>query len=167
MNSDGSRTQFNNVPNKNRQPKIQFKEDYDFEQANNEFEEIRSKLDKMNFGPDDKKSSIKLKKAVDGDGDGSSGVVDGDDGWDVNANGNDDRDSHEGLVNGENDAEPQADVNVNAETKDSTVYYDKCKSFFDNISCSEMESNKKIDWNKERKLNSETFGFNVNRRFRE
>ncbi|XP_075226116.1 LSM14 family protein trailer hitch [Lycorma delicatula] len=46
--------------------------------------------------------------------------------------------------------------------EEQPVYYDKTKSFFDNISCEAVERSKgrsqRTDWRTERKLNSETFG---------
>lgn len=48
---------------------------------------------------------------------------------------------------------------------DEVVYYDKNKSFFDNISCEAIERTKggqRIDWRQERKLNHETFGVSAN-----
>lgn len=49
-------------------------------------------------------------------------------------------------------------------TKESN-YYDKTKSFFDNISCESIERTKsdqqKFDWKNERKINAETFGVRV------
>lgn len=48
------------------------------------------------------------------------------------------------------------------EEEEQTVYYDKAKSFFDNISCEAVERSKgrsqRTDWRTERKLNSEAFG---------
>lgn len=53
-------------------------------------------------------------------------------------------------------------------TKDKEVdgnYYDKTKSFFDNISCESIERTKsdqqKFDWKSERKINAETFGLKI------
>ncbi|KAL1128870.1 hypothetical protein AAG570_013404 [Ranatra chinensis] len=55
-----------------------------------------------------------------------------------------------------------------AEQEDSEIYYDKTKSFFDNISCEAIERSKgrsqRTDWRKERKLNTETFGVSMSRR---
>lgn len=45
-------------------------------------------------------------------------------------------------------------------------FYDKTKSFFDNISCEAIErtkgNQKRFDWKQERKLNAETFGIKIN-----
>ncbi|CAG5132757.1 unnamed protein product, partial [Candidula unifasciata] len=48
--------------------------------------------------------------------------------------------------------------------EDEPVFYDKTKSFFDNISCEGTERSKgqRHSWKEERKLNSETFGVSQN-----
>ena len=52
--------------------------------------------------------------------------------------------------------------------EEQEVFYDKAKSFFDNISCEAVERSKgrsqRTDWRTERKLNSETFGVGSTRR---
>lgn len=61
----------------------------------------------------------------------------------------DDSGNETGAGEGEQEEEPQ-------------VFYDRSKSFFDNISCEAVERSKgrsqRTDWRTERKLNSETFG---------
>ena len=53
--------------------------------------------------------------------------------------------------------------------EDDEIYYDKKKSFFDNISCEALEREKgnmvRNDWKAEKKLNKETFGVAGNRNF--
>lgn len=45
------------------------------------------------------------------------------------------------------------------EEDDDVIYYDKAKSFFDNISCeTNNPKTDRISWSEERKLNTETFG---------
>merc|ERR1719471_2785443 len=52
---------------------------------------------------------------------------------------------------------------------DDEIFYDKKKSFFDNISCEALEREKgnmvRNDWKAEKKLNKETFGVAGNRNF--
>ncbi|XP_014250846.1 protein decapping 5-like isoform X2 [Cimex lectularius] len=114
---------------KQQQP-LKFESDYDFDKANNEFEEIRSKLSSM---------KIETQNAAP-----AAPVLNGDDKKDDSGN--------ETVIG--NDVEAlQEDV----------FFYNKTKSFFDNISCEAVERSKgsiqRIDWRKERKLNTETFGF--------
>ncbi|XP_064466923.1 protein LSM14 homolog A-like isoform X2 [Ornithodoros turicata] len=92
---------------------LKFDREYDFEQANAEFQELESKLAQTKIS-DEKKDDSGTETQV--------------------------GDNHE---------------------DDDVVYYDKTKSFFDNISCEAIERSKgmqRIDWRQERKLNSETFG---------
>lgn len=96
---------------------LKFDREYDFEQANAEFQELESKLAQTKIS-DEKKDDSGTETQV--------------------------GDNHE---------------------DDDVVYYDKTKSFFDNISCEAIERSKgmqRIDWRQERKLNSETFGVAAN-----
>ncbi|XP_049862781.1 protein LSM14 homolog A isoform X3 [Schistocerca gregaria] len=101
---------------------LKFDSEYDFEQANTEFEELRSQLAKTKIG---------------------DGKANGD------AEKKDDSGNETGIGEGETEEEHE-------------VYYDRSKSFFDNISCEAVERSKgrsqRTDWRTERKLNSETFG---------
>ncbi|XP_034251093.1 protein LSM14 homolog B-B isoform X7 [Thrips palmi] len=117
------------APGAQREKKtLKFEGDYDFEQANTEFEELRSKLAKAKL----------------------------------------DADQAQTKVNGESTSEKKDDsgnetgVEINEPEEDDTGFYDKAKSFFDNISCEAVERSKgrsqRTDWRIERKLNSETFG---------
>lgn len=116
---------------------IKFEQDYDFEQANNKFEEMRSKLAKLKVGEVDPKTTS--TEQVNGESDTKK----------------DDSGNETGA--GEHEQEDE----------DVTVGYDKTKSFFDNISCeaaTDRSKAKKNDWRHERKLNSETFGISSTRR---
>jgi len=64
----------------------------------------------------------------------------------------------------EEDPEVEDDNEVEQDEDDQEIYYDKKKSFFDNISCDATERNKgqRHSWREERKLNSETFGVSEN-----
>lgn len=101
---------------------LKFENDFDFEQANKEFDTLRSQLAKTKIG-DGKVIDENEKK--------------------------DDSGNETGAGEGEQEEEPQ-------------IFYDKTKSFFDNISCEAVERSKgrsqRTDWRTERKLNSETFG---------
>ncbi|KAL8608349.1 hypothetical protein ACOMHN_002582 [Nucella lapillus] len=75
----------------------------------------------------------------------------------------------EKQVNGEkNGAEDEEVEEAEEEEEDAPVFYDKAKSFFDNISCdatAKMQGRtNRITWKEERKLNSETFGVSEARR---
>jgi protein LSM14 len=65
------------------------------------------------------------------------------------------------AVQGPTDEEQKEDDEENA-------FYDKSKSFFDQISCEALERSKgkvqRVDWRQERKLNTETFGVSQNYR---
>lgn len=109
---------------------LKFENDYDFEQANTQFEELRSQLEK-----------VKIK-------DGKPEV-----------NGDCEKKDDSGNETGAGEGEQE---------EEDPVYYDKTKSFFDNISCEAVERSKgrsqRTDWRAERKLNSETFGVASTRR---
>ncbi|XP_066246756.1 protein LSM14 homolog B-A isoform X1 [Euwallacea similis] len=124
----------------NKKSTLKFDSEYDFEQANTEFEELRSKLAK-----------VKLDDA----GSSKSEVVNGAVGGGPEAEKKDDSGNETGA--GETEQE-----------EDHEIFYDKAKSFFDKISCEAVERAKgkmqKTDWRQERKLNSETFGVAATRR---
>ncbi|XP_029647917.1 protein LSM14 homolog B isoform X1 [Octopus sinensis] len=115
-----------------RQPSepLKFENDYDFESANAEFEEVEKEL---------KKLTLNEKNPTP-------------------------------IVNGEKpETEEEPEVPKKDVKKDEeTVYYDKTKSFFDNISCEATEREhgrvNRTSWREERKLNAETFG--VSERYR-
>ncbi|KAK9502437.1 hypothetical protein O3M35_011218 [Rhynocoris fuscipes] len=124
---------------------LKFESDYDFDKANTEFEELFAKM--------------KIGKAQDGVegtvGAASTAVVNGqekskDDSGTENATGQD------------------GEASTGDASTEQVVFYNKTKSFFDNISCEAVERSKgrsqRTDWRKERKLNSETFGVSSARR---
>ncbi|KAK7873781.1 hypothetical protein R5R35_005770 [Gryllus longicercus] len=118
--------------NQSNKPKntLKFENDYDFEQANTEFEELRNQLSKAKIAD--------TEPVIAGDGK-------------VNGDSEKKDDSGNETCAGENEHEEEHEV-----------FYDKSKSFFDNISCEAVERSKgrsqRTDWRTERKLNSETFG---------
>lgn len=122
---------------------LKFDGEYDFDEANKLFLEMESKF-----------NGLKLKAADEKDGESSgdgnnskspAGRSESGSGYDSEDQNNKDGDSKDGYgddVNGE--------------------FYDKTKSFFDNISCEASERSQgkvnKPDWRKERQINTETFG---------
>ena len=109
---------------------LKFEGDYDFEQANTQFEELRSKLAKAKLDAD---AALPPK---------------------VNGEASSEKKDDSGNETGVEITEPEEDPNE--------TFYDKAKSFFDNISCEAVERSKgrsqRTDWRVERKINSETFG---------
>ncbi|XP_030750438.1 protein LSM14 homolog B isoform X3 [Sitophilus oryzae] len=118
---------------------LKFDNDYDFEQANTEFEELKNKLAKVKL--DEAGSS---KSEVNGE----AAPVE--------------------PVDKKDDSGNETGAGETEQDEDHEVYYDKSKSFFDKISCEAVERAKgkmqRTDWRKERKLNSETFGVAATRR---
>lgn len=122
----------NATPGSKPKSTLKFDNDYDFEQANTEFEELRSQLAKVKITEEPKVTEV---------------------------NGDSEKKDDSGNETGAGEAEQE---------EDQEVYYDKSKSFFDNISCEAVERSKgrsqRTDWRTERKLNSETFGVSSTRR---
>lgn len=151
---------FNRAPGQQLQPgsnaqknKLKFESDYDFDKANNEFEELRSQIAKVKIGDGDAATTaadtVVAASKVNGESVGAaadSSSLKKDDS-ETAALGGGDQEHEEGGGGGEESA---------------PIYYDKAKSFFDNISCEAVERSKgrsqRTDWRTERKLNSETFG---------
>ncbi|XP_037809369.1 protein LSM14 homolog B-A isoform X2 [Lucilia sericata] len=121
---------------------IKFEQDFDFEQANTKFEELRSQLSKLKVGDEPKSEQCSSPTPTTSQ-----------------MNGETDKKDDSGNETGAGEHEP--------EEEEITVGYDKTKSFFDNISCETAQDrakNKNYDWRQERKLNSETFGVSSTRR---
>ncbi|XP_020817043.1 protein LSM14 homolog B-A isoform X7 [Drosophila serrata] len=147
-------------PNQNYRPqsanqnkprnKIKFEGDFDFEQANNKFEELRSQLAKLKVADD----ATTNKTATT-----TSTATTTTTATNEQLNGETDKKDDSGNETGAGEHEPEED--------DVQLCYDKTKSFFDNISCEaaqDRSKNKKNDWRQERKLNTETFGVSSTRR---
>ncbi|XP_033159555.1 protein LSM14 homolog A isoform X1 [Drosophila mauritiana] len=154
--NQGYRPQSANNQNKPRN-KIKFEGDFDFEQANNKFEELRSQLAKLKVAEDGAPKPATNATAATATatneqvGEKVEGVH--------TLNGETDKKDDSGNETGAGEHEPEED--------DVAVCYDKTKSFFDNISCEaaqDRSKNKKNDWRQERKLNTETFGVSSTRR---
>ena len=118
-----------------RHPKketLKFDNDYDFEQANEQFQEFCSKFEKANLECRDE---------------GRNG------------------DSIEEQQQQHHEDEEEVVVPDHDDSKLEN-FYDKTKSFFDNISCEALERSRgglsKPDWKAEKKLNRETFGASGN-----
>ncbi|XP_017100269.2 protein LSM14 homolog B isoform X1 [Drosophila bipectinata] len=135
--------------------KIKFEGDFDFEQANNKFEELRSQLAKLKVADDAAKSTANSTATTTATNEQVGEKVEGA----HTLNGETDKKDDSGNETGAGEHEPEED--------DVHVCYDKTKSFFDNISCEaaqDRSKNKKNDWRQERKLNTETFGVSSTRR---
>ncbi|XP_064414563.1 protein LSM14 homolog A [Latimeria chalumnae] len=107
---------------------MKFEKDFDFESANAQFN--KEELDR-------ELSKLKLKD-------------DRSDKQDKTLNGEDKGDSGVETQNSEGNADEEDPLGPK-------VYYDKTKSFFDNISCDDTRD-RRPTWAEERRLNAETFG---------
>ena len=127
-------------PQPGKKETLKFEQEFDFEQANEQFKGIIDKLGKTKL--DDNTAEIPMP-----------GEPQEENGEDVEVD----------VLEGGEDGEIQ-DVDEEEE-----VFYDKQKSFFDNISCEALERSKgkmvRNDWKAEKKLNKETFGVAGNRRY--
>ncbi|XP_029464225.1 protein LSM14 homolog A isoform X3 [Rhinatrema bivittatum] len=108
---------------------MKFEKDFDFESANAQFnkEEIDREFHSKLKLKDDKPE--KQEKPVNGEDKGDSGID---------------------TQNSEGNADEEDPLGPNC-------YYDKTKSFFDNISCDDNRERRQT-WAEERRLNAETFG---------
>ncbi|XP_071384673.1 LSM14A mRNA processing body assembly factor a isoform X3 [Centroberyx affinis] len=116
--------------NVRRDGPMKFEKDFDFESANAQFnkEEIDREFQSKLKLKDEK--SEKSEKAVNGEDKADSGVE---------------------TQNSEGNAEEEGDP------LGPNCYYDKSKSFFDNISCDDTRERRQT-WAEERRMNAETFG---------
>jgi len=119
----------------NKEP-LKFDEEYDFQQANEEFAEVLSKLQKTHLETKEEGEKSSSSPAHDTEAaaeEGTSEVCD-----------------------------VPADQDPADAAGDQAAFYDKKKSFFDSISCEALERSKgkmqRPDWRAEKKLNKETFG---------
>jgi len=121
--------------------KLTFDGDYDFDKANEEFQEVLNKLNKTKIEDD--------PAAPQENGSGVEPEVS-----EIKV------EAEEGEIR----EEPE-----DVDEEEDEIYYDKKKSFFDNISCEALERSKgkmmRNDWRAEKKLNKETFGVAGNRRY--
>ncbi|XP_015907248.1 protein LSM14 homolog A [Parasteatoda tepidariorum] len=119
---------------------LDFEGEYDFEQANAEFQELEGKLAKIKIGDQDEPSKSPT----------SNSLVDSTEEKEKDA-----------LWNDENGGDVEGE-----DSENKAAFYNKSKSFFDNISCEAVERSKgnihRHDWRQERKLNVETFGVSAN-----
>ncbi|XP_050529115.1 protein LSM14 homolog A isoform X2 [Daktulosphaira vitifoliae] len=136
---------------------LKFDEDYDFDKANSEFQEIIKKLSrtKIDDGTEEQTEEVTVVN-------GSECSVNGDTALHSN-----DSEHLTGKKLNRVDSVPEGAITEN-DDDDQKIFYDKTKSFFDQISCEAVERskghNQRTDWRQERKLNSETFGVAMARR---
>lgn len=134
----GGRGTFNNRPQRSGKNVLNFEGDYDFEQANKKFEELSSQLAKTKIS----------NEQPDHNGSGTVLIAE-------------EKKEDSGNETGEGNVESE-------EQEESPIFYDRAKSFFDNISCEASERSKgkiqRTDWRQERKLNLDTFGVASSRR---
>uniref|UniRef100_A0A3B4XSC7 LSM14A mRNA processing body assembly factor a n=1 Tax=Seriola lalandi dorsalis TaxID=1841481 RepID=A0A3B4XSC7_SERLL len=116
--------------NVRRDGPMKFEKDFDFESANAQFnkEEIDREFQSKLKLKDEK--TEKTEKTVNGEDKGDSGVE---------------------TQNSEGNADEECDP------LGPNCYYDKSKSFFDNISCDDTRERRQT-WAEERRMNAETFG---------
>ncbi|XP_055704439.1 protein LSM14 homolog A isoform X10 [Phlebotomus papatasi] len=114
---------------------IKFDSDYDFEQANSKFEELRSQLAKFKVGEE-----AKPEQQVNGESDKK-----------------DDSGNETGA--GEQEIEEDADICVGYDKTKSFFDNISCEAAADR-----SKGKNRTDWRQERKLNSETFGVSSTRR---
>ncbi|GIY25923.1 protein LSM14 homolog B-B [Caerostris extrusa] len=113
---------------------LDFEGEYDFEQANAQFQELEGKLAKIKINDAEEVVPPKSPPANLADEEKK------DDLW------------------------PDENGGDSVEDEESKTFYNKAKSFFDNISCEAVERKNvhRHDWRQERKLNVETFGVSAN-----
>jgi len=128
---------------------LKFEGEYDFDEANKLFLELEGKLKNLKIKEDGKQNG---EGSGDRDNSKSSNHSESGSGYDSDGHAN----------NKEGDSKERVGGSVSGE------FYDRSKSFFDNISCEASERSQgkvnKPDWRKERQLNAETFGISVNYR---
>uniref|UniRef100_A0A8D9ERB0 DNA repair and recombination protein RAD54-like n=1 Tax=Cacopsylla melanoneura TaxID=428564 RepID=A0A8D9ERB0_9HEMI len=119
----------------------------DFDKANSEFNEMLNKLNDTKL--DDGGAPVVVNGSASLNGVGGS--------------------SNDGGVDGKKQDDSGNETGVGeTDQEHDDKFYDKTKSFFDNISCEAVERSKgafqRTDWRQERKMNSETFGVAATRR---
>ncbi|XP_034137144.1 protein LSM14 homolog B-A isoform X2 [Drosophila guanche] len=148
-----------NSANQNKpRNKIKFEGDFDFEQANNKFEELRTQLAKLKVADEAANKSATAATDPTAAAATAATATTVAPTTEPQLNGETDKKDDSGNETGAGEHEP--------EDEDVHVGYDKTKSFFDNISCEAAQDRKgkKNDWRQERKLNTETFGVGSTRR---
>merc|ERR1719464_975593 len=127
-------------PQPGKKETLKFDQEFDFEEANEQFKGIIDKLNKTKL--DDNTGEIVVPQVSQEENGGEAVEVD--------------------VVEAGEEGEL-------LEEEDEEIFYDKQKSFFDNISCEALERSKgkmvRNDWKAEKKLNKETFGVAGNRRY--
>lgn len=135
---------------------LKFEGEYDFDEANKLFMQLEGKMKnlKLKDGQKDETNGGGESSGDRANSKSPTGQSESGSGYDSDDHNHKDLDSKDGGFGG----------SVSGE------YYDKSKSFFDNISCeaSDRVQGKmgKPDWRKERQTNAETFGISANYRSR-
>lgn len=141
---------------------IKFEGDYDFEQANNKFEELRLELAKLKVAGGSAAGGDEAAATSKATGSSESSAQQ----QQSTANGEADKKDDSGNETGAGDHEHEDDDGQDG-SGGAGGGYDKAKSFFDNISCEAVTDRTKgkhrTDWRHERKINSETFGVSARR----
>uniref|UniRef100_A0A3B3XCK2 LSM14A mRNA processing body assembly factor a n=1 Tax=Poecilia mexicana TaxID=48701 RepID=A0A3B3XCK2_9TELE len=119
--------------NVRRDGPVKFEKDFDFESANAQFN--KEEIEKE-FQSKLKLKDEKSEKALNGEDKGDSGV-----------------ETQNSEGNNEDESDPLG----------PNCYYDKSKSFFDNISCDDTRYGRRQTWAEERRMNAETFGIPLRR----
>jgi protein LSM14 len=141
-NNYNNKPQNNNKPNgvqrgNNKPNTLKFENEFDFEQGNNKFEEIRSQLSKLKVGDDVKTEQVNQNQVVNGDAEKKE----------------------------DSGNETGADHEIECDDKsgyDKTKsFFDNISCEAVERSKGKMQ---RTDWRQERKINTETFGFSSNRR---
>lgn len=152
----GGRGQGRNSGSRNSKDILKFDGDYDFEEANAKFEKdkiVDELSQKLKITDDDKPATDPVTNHVNGDAESPN----------LKENLSDANENDAVVETGEMENEELHDgSDVNGEDEDEEdPYYNKTRSFFDNISCEATERLKggnRPSWREERALNSETFG---------
>lgn len=134
---------------------LKFEGDYNFDEANKIFLELEGKFKGMKLNKDGETNA----KEKDAESSGCDGVTSKSPaGQSESGSGYDSEDQN----NKDGDSKDEYGESVSGD------FYDRAKSFFDNISCEASERSQgkvnKPDWRKERQLNAETFGVSANYR---
>lgn len=153
----GGRGQGRNSGSRNSKDVLKFDGDYDFEEANAKFEKdkiVDELSQKLKITDEDKSGAEPATNHVNGDAESP----------DSKENVNDSNEAEaviEGVELENEELQDGSDLNGEEEEDEEDPYYNKTKSFFDNISCEATERLKggnRPSWREERALNSETFG---------
>lgn len=175
----GQRGGSRRYPNRNQRDQLQFEGDFDFEESNAQFnkddiaKELKDQL-KISTGvsvtPKLSKTSSSTEKSASADGSKKEESGSGDHEKTVNSSsgasgdaGDDEDVKTPQAASEENDGESEKQQPDEEEEEEEKCFYDKSKSFFDNITCETTNPRgERMTWTEERKKNTETFGTSWN-----